>query len=45
MVRQWPDPEFVQEVKEAFPDKGIATVEEARVSSAKNVLAVSNTQV
>jgi len=29
--REWPDPQFVAEVKEAFPDQGIANVEEARV--------------
>lgn len=27
-----PDPEFIKETLAAFPDKGIATVEEARVS-------------
>ena len=32
--REWPDPEFVKEVEEAFPDQGIANVEEARVSVA-----------
>lgn len=32
-VNQWPDPEFIKETLEAFPDKGIATVEEARVGS------------
>ncbi|BDA51186.1 probable thiosulfate sulfurtransferase 16, chloroplastic [Coccomyxa sp. Obi] len=30
-IREWPDPEFIAEVKEEFPDKGVATVEEARV--------------
>ena len=29
--REWPDPQFVAEVEEAFPDQGIANVEEARV--------------
>ena len=29
---EWPDPDFIKETKEAFPDKGVATVEEARVS-------------
>lgn len=29
--REWPEPEFIQEVEEAFPDQGIASVEEARV--------------
>ncbi len=29
--RAWPDPEFIQEVEEAFPEQGIANVEEARV--------------
>ena len=28
---QWPDPDFINETKEAFPEKGVATVEEARV--------------
>ncbi len=28
---EWPDPDFIKETKEAFPDKGVATVEEARV--------------
>ena len=27
----YPDPDFIQMTKEAFPDKGIANVEEARV--------------
>ena len=31
--REWPQPEFVREVEEAFPDQGIANVEEARVGS------------
>ena len=30
--REWPDPQFVAEVEEAFPDQGIANVEEARVN-------------
>ncbi len=30
-LREWPDQDFIEEVKEAFPDKGVATVEEARV--------------
>jgi len=30
--REWPDPQFVAEVEEAFPDQGIANVEEARVT-------------
>ena len=30
-IREWPEPEFVKEVEEAFPDQGIANVEEARV--------------
>jgi hypothetical protein len=30
-IREWPYPEFIAEVKAAFPDKAIATVEEARV--------------
>lgn len=29
--REWPDREFISEVEEAFPDQGIANVEEARV--------------
>lgn len=29
--REWPDKQFVKEVEEAFPDQGIANVEEARV--------------
>ncbi|DBA86354.1 hypothetical protein WJX79_004408 [Trebouxia sp. C0005] len=28
--REWPDPQFIAEVEEAFPDQGIANVEEAR---------------
>ncbi|KAK9825933.1 hypothetical protein WJX81_008674 [Elliptochloris bilobata] len=28
---EWPDPDFIAEVKEAFPEKGVASVEEARV--------------
>lgn len=32
-VREWTDPEFAAETMAAFPDKAIATVEEARVSS------------
>lgn len=31
MIKEWPDPEFTAQVKAAFPDKGIANVEEARV--------------
>lgn len=30
-IREWPIPEFIAEVKQAFPEKMIATVEEARV--------------
>lgn len=30
-LRQYPDPDFIEEVAEAFPDKGVATVEEGRV--------------
>lgn len=30
-IREYPDPEFIAEVKGAFPDKGIANAEEARV--------------
>jgi hypothetical protein len=33
-VRQYPIPEFVAEVKAAFPDQGIANPDEARVSIA-----------
>ena len=33
MVAQWPDPGFVAEVTEEFPEKGVATVEEARVGA------------
>ena len=29
--REWPEPAFIGEVEEAFPDQGIANVEEARV--------------
>ena len=39
-LREWPDPQFVEEVKEAFPDKGVATVEEARVCSARALKAL-----
>ena len=35
-IRQYPIPEFVAEVKAAFPDKGIANPDEARVSIALN---------
>lgn len=31
MIRQYPDPEFCAETLAAFPDKGVANVEEARV--------------
>ena len=31
--REWPDKQFIKEVEEAFPDQGIANVEEGRVSS------------
>lgn len=30
-VREWPDPDYIAEVLEAFPDKMIANVEEARI--------------
>lgn len=30
-IREYPYPEFIEEVKEAFPEKPIANVEEARV--------------
>jgi len=30
-IREYPYPEFIEEVKEAFPEKPIASVEEARV--------------
>lgn len=33
MRREWPDKEFVEQVKAAFPDQGMANVEEARVST------------
>lgn len=37
--REWPNPEFIKEVEEAFPDQGIANVEEARVGlSQRHVL-------
>lgn len=32
-VREWPNPNFVSEVIAAFPDQGLASPEEARVSS------------
>lgn len=32
-LAEYPDPEFIEATKEAFPDKGIANVEEARVSN------------
>ncbi len=32
MIRQFPDPEFIAQVKAAFPDQGIADPDEARVS-------------
>lgn len=32
MIREWPDQEFVAVTLESFPDKGVADVEEARVS-------------
>jgi len=31
MVREWPNPEFIAATKAAFPEKGIATVDEGRV--------------
>ena len=30
-LREYPEPEFIEEVKETFPEKPIANVEEARV--------------
>lgn len=30
-LREYPEPEFIAEVKEAFPEKPIANAEEARV--------------
>ena len=30
-LREYPEPEFIAEVKEAFPEKPIANIEEARV--------------
>jgi hypothetical protein len=30
-LREYPDPEFIEEVKENFPEQPIANVEEARV--------------
>lgn len=30
-LREYPEPEFIAEVREAFPEKPIANVEEARV--------------
>lgn len=30
-LREYPEPEFIAEVKEAFPEQPIANVEEARV--------------
>ncbi len=32
MVREWPDREFIAETLAAFPDAGVANVEQARVS-------------
>lgn len=32
MRREWPDKEFIELVKKSFPDQGLASVEEARVS-------------
>ncbi|KAK9816815.1 hypothetical protein WJX72_005336 [[Myrmecia] bisecta] len=29
-LREWPDPEFIKETEELFPDEGIANVEQAR---------------
>lgn len=34
-VRCRPDPEFIKETLAQFPDKGMATVEEARVGKAR----------
>lgn len=31
MIREWPDPDFIAEVKSEFPEKMVASVEEARV--------------
>lgn len=36
MRREWPDKEFVEQVKASFPDQGMANVEEARVSTIKH---------
>ena len=30
---QWPDKELIERALEAFPEKGVATVDEARVRS------------
>lgn len=35
-IAAYPDPDFVAETLEAFPDKMIANVEEARVSGQRN---------
>jgi hypothetical protein len=37
-LREYPEPEFIEEVKEAFPEKPIANVEEARVGRDDYVL-------
>ena len=31
-VREFPNPQFIEEVREAFPDKMVASPDEARVS-------------
>lgn len=33
MIREYPDPDFIAETLAEFPDKGVANVEEARVSA------------
>ena len=37
-IREYPDPEFIEEVKQAFPEKPIATVEEGRVRETMHVI-------
>lgn len=36
--REWPDKQFIKEVEEAFPDQGIANVEEGRVRNVVGAL-------
>ena len=44
-IREWPDKEFIASVEEAFPDQGIANVEEARVHASLCSIWVHHSEV